>query len=270
MTDQQRMIRGYDHFMVQRHRQRYYGKSGHYNFGYWGPALAGVAPASQRDASDALIDRVVTAIPVKRGHILDVACGMGGSTERLTRYYPPHAITAINLSPAQLALAAERVPGAAFRVMDASALDFSDASFDAILCVEAAFHFDTRARFLAEAHRVLKPGGTLTLSDVLNQPWVRFARPLTHVPSPNLVYDVAEYAGRFAAAGFTDIAVADNTEECLGAFCRNLTRWPQVEHAAGRMGFVRMLSAIAAAETAALHYRATIAGYLLASGRKAA
>ena len=220
MTDQQRMIRGYDHFMVQRHRQRYYERSGYYNFGYWEPPTAadgrpGLAPTTQRQACDALVDRLVAAIPEKQGRILDVACGMGGSTERLTRYYPPRSITAINISDAQLALAAERVPQATFRRMDATALEFPDATFDAILCVEAAFHFDTRAKFFAEALRVLKPGGTITLSDVLNRPWVRYAKPLTHVPEANLVHDVAEYRRRFSAAGFTAVVVEDKMDACL-------------------------------------------------------
>jgi MPBQ/MSBQ methyltransferase len=267
MGDQQRMIRGYDHFMVQRHRRRYYEGSGYYNFGFW-EAAGGVTPVTQRQASDALIDRLLAAIPHKRGTILDVACGMGGSTARLSHYYPAEGITAVNISQKQLALAQERVPGAHFRVMDATRLDFPDASFDAVLCVEAAFHFDTRERFFREAWRVLKPGGTLTLSDVLNRPWARFAKPLTHVPAPNLVYDVADYRRRFAAAGFTEIAVEDKLDACLGAFRRNLKRWPLAERAAGRMGFVRMLSAILAAQTASAHYNATIQGYLLASGRK--
>jgi erythromycin 3''-O-methyltransferase len=35
-----------------------------------------------------------------------------------------------------------------------------------VISVEAAFHFPSRARFFAEAHRVLRPGGVLTMSDI--------------------------------------------------------------------------------------------------------
>ena len=45
-------------------------------------------------------------------------------------------------------------------------MDFPDASFDAVVCVEAAFHFPSRARFFSEAFRLLHPGGVLTMSDI--------------------------------------------------------------------------------------------------------
>src|SRR5262245_1596514 len=44
-------------------------------------------------------------------------------------------------------------------VASASALPFSDARFDAVVCVNAFHHFPDKQRFLAEAWRVLEPGG---------------------------------------------------------------------------------------------------------------
>jgi ubiquinone/menaquinone biosynthesis C-methylase UbiE len=45
--------------------------------------------------------------------------------------------------------------------MDAVEMDFADHSFEQIICVEAAFYFNTRRQFLQEAWRVLKPGRNL-------------------------------------------------------------------------------------------------------------
>ena len=48
---------------------------------------------------------------------------------------------------------------------DACQLPFEDNTFDRVLAVECIFHFPSRERFLAEAARVLKPGGYLAVSD---------------------------------------------------------------------------------------------------------
>jgi hypothetical protein len=82
------MIDIYDRTMVGRYQRRYYEDSGFFNFGYWdGQAM------SQREASAALVDRLIARIPRRAGRILDVACGLGASSERVMRSYAPDMIT---------------------------------------------------------------------------------------------------------------------------------------------------------------------------------
>jgi len=159
MTARERMIRMYDRAMVSSGYRQYYEDSGFYNFGYWETQAK-----SQREASEALVDQLVDRIAKKGGRILDVACGPGASTRRLMRSYAHDMITAINVSEVQIAAARKCAPGCAFLLMDATQLDFPESQFDAVMCVEAAFHFDTRDTFLHEALRVLKTGGSLVLS----------------------------------------------------------------------------------------------------------
>lgn len=262
LTARERMIRVYDSAMV-RHRRGYYGDSGFFNFGYW----AGGA-RSQSEACEALVDRLVDRIAVTGGRILDVACGVGASTRRLTRSYAPEAITAINISEGQVAEARKLVPECTFRQMDATRLDFPDAHFDAVLCVEAAFHFDTRDAFLREALRVLKPSGSLVLSDILYR---KFATPLvapTHVPRANFVVDPAAYRRLLERVGFQEVAVEDATAACLGRFRRNLAAWPMAQQKAGRLKYRTALLRALMARGIAWYFGATCKAYVLAAARK--
>jgi len=131
------------------------------NLGYWDGAT------NQHEASVRLQDELLAMIPEKTGRILDAACGMGASTARLLEHYAPENVWAINISEKQIESTRSNAPGANAQVMNAVDLAFEDDFFDAIECIEAAFHFETRRRFLEEARRVLKPGGTVVLSDVL-------------------------------------------------------------------------------------------------------
>src|SRR5262249_29640804 len=109
----------------------------------------------------------VARIANRTGRILDVACGLGGSTKRLMQTYAPEMITGINISAAQIADARALAPGCTFQGMNATELDFPDNHFDAVICIEAACHFNRRQKSLKHAHRVLKPGGSLAFSDML-------------------------------------------------------------------------------------------------------
>ncbi len=68
-------------------------------------------------------------------------------------------------------LAAQRglAERAEFRSTDATGpLPFSDASFDAITCIDAINHFPERPRVIAEWARLLKPGGRLLFTDPIS------------------------------------------------------------------------------------------------------
>jgi MPBQ/MSBQ methyltransferase len=99
--------------------------------------------------------------------VLDVGCGIGGSSRILARDYS-FAVTGITISPQQVRRAQELTPpgvSAQFKVDDALALSFPNASFDVVWSIEAGPHMPDKAQFARELLRVLKPGGILVVAD---------------------------------------------------------------------------------------------------------
>ena len=103
----------------------------------------------------------------KGSRVLDVGCGIGGSSRILAKYYGFH-VTGITISPAQVRRARELTPfglNCNFQIMDALDLKFEDGSFDAIWSVEAGAHMNDKKKFADEILRILRPGGYLALAD---------------------------------------------------------------------------------------------------------
>ena len=103
--------------------------------------------------------------------LLDVACGAGGPALRIAAK-TGCSVVGIDVhkqavsTACSLAIQRGLSRTAEFRVLDAAQqLTFSEASFDAITCIDAINHFSNRPSLIAEWVRLLKPGGRLLFTD---------------------------------------------------------------------------------------------------------
>jgi MPBQ/MSBQ methyltransferase len=198
----------------------YYGEF--LNWGYWKADTE-----TQVEACENLVEMVVSMIPKREGSLLEVGCGLGGVIRYLTRQWPASSMTGINVMEDQLGMCRKRVPDATFTRMDAVKLEFADESFENVISVEAAFHFDTRHKFLEEAFRVLKPGGYLGVADIIGNPYINRA---------NLVNDPSVYRELLRQVGFCEIKVIDVTDETTHAHADYGMRYLQRKLEAGEIG----------------------------------
>ncbi|MGH2774624.1 MAG: class I SAM-dependent methyltransferase [Actinomycetota bacterium] len=180
------------------------------NLGLWeGRGDASEAP----DAVVRLASVLAAELPAGRD-IVDVANGLGAQDLVIRSVARPRNLIALNVTETQLRSGRARLEEASATplVADATALPLADDSADGIISIEAAFHFPSRHGFFAEARRVLRPGGVLTMSDV--------SAERTRTLSP-----------REAVAGLTNLRV-------WGIRRRSLMTSVQIEHALIAAGFV--------------------------------
>ncbi|APZ91651.1 class I SAM-dependent methyltransferase [Fuerstiella marisgermanici] len=158
----------------------YAGRIGrHAHLGHWDEPDESLAIGPQAVDSDAfeMAQARMNAEMIRMAHltagtrILDVACGFGGLIETLDDRLTDVDLAGVNIDIRQLEICQrlQSINGNALRWQEADACDlpFADETFDTLFCIEAMFHFASRERFLAEARRVLKPGGRLVLTDVV-------------------------------------------------------------------------------------------------------
>lgn len=159
--------------------------------------------------------------------VLDVGTGPGTIAIDLARRVRPGRVIGVDAAPDVVARAAglaasEAVANAEFRVGDAYALEFDDASFDIVHAHQVLQHLAQPVDALREFRRVLKPGGLLAVRDVdyggviWNPPSAGLTRWL------ELYHDVHAWNGGEAdagrrvkswarEAGFTDLESSGST-----------------------------------------------------------
>ena len=141
---------------------------------HWGlfpqPDLQSVAAADYDRAAEAMCLKMLELAGIQDGtSILDIGCGFGGTMSCLNMRYSRVEILGLNIDRKQVATAAESIEPRSgnrigFVVADAAQIPLVEGAVDYALCVESVFHFD-RLRFMYEVSRLLRSGGSLTLSD---------------------------------------------------------------------------------------------------------
>ncbi len=132
----------------------------------------------RRKNSDVLLD----CVPVDGKTIIDVGCG-DGSLARLMAAKGAWAVVGMDVTDRQLAkaMAAEPVRGVVYLKAGGEAMPFPDASADAVVFFNSLHHLpdDLMSQALAEAARVVKPGGLVYVGEpVAEGPHFEVMRPI--------------------------------------------------------------------------------------------
>lgn len=188
------------------------------HFGYW--------DETTRSHGEALVNMnraLATRVGLRPGErVLDAGCGVGGSAVWLAKTYGVEVV-GITTVESQVARAeryalatgvAERV---AFLQRDYARTRFADASFDVVWAMESACHASDKPRFLAEARRLLRPGGRLGMAEYMgrSRPYAMddgalLQRWLSGWAIPDLASG-EEWLRWASAAGFEALALEDIT-----------------------------------------------------------
>ena len=138
--------------------------------------------------------------------VLDAGAGTGFTTEGIVAAVDPERVTMLDQSPHQLAQAGRKPLLAGVRKLegDAEALPFETDRFDRYVSAGSIEYWPAPERGIAEAYRVLKPGGTALIIGPV-PPGDRILR--TRAERCMLFPAEAEYRAWFEQAGFDDVRV---------------------------------------------------------------
>lgn len=120
-------------------------------------------------AMQAISARYMAQIILPKGaRVLEVGCGNGASTKLIMQHVDPAQLVGIDPSPVFVEMAGATCAGeprVSFAIGDAAVTGQADAFFDLVIAHTVYSHLVDPREALAEARRVLRPGGQLVIFD---------------------------------------------------------------------------------------------------------
>jgi cyclopropane fatty-acyl-phospholipid synthase-like methyltransferase len=210
------------------------------NMGYWRGA------ETYDQACEALALLLADRAGFESGdRVVDAGFGYGDQDLLWARKYGV-SIAGFNVNGSQVSVARDRAEraglGEQIALFARSALDtgLHDRWADRVVALESAFHFPDRRRFFAEAARLLRPGGTIALADlvvkdassrrIVDRVGRAVAGRFWQIPRENLV-TAETYRHQLEEAGFDEVVVEPVSEHVFapfGAYARRRQADPDI------------------------------------------
>ncbi len=177
-----------------------------------------------REATAAAVDRM----SLNADHrVLDIGCGIGGASRYIAETIGCR-VDGIDLTPEYVltAKALTEMIGledkVSHEIASALAMPFDDDVFDAAITFHVAMNIPQRDVFYREIGRVLKPGGTLCLYDVMKigDTPVTYPMPWAQSIETSHLTTISETSALLTEAGFIVIEVDDRTAGSIEFFER--------------------------------------------------
>jgi SAM-dependent methyltransferase len=163
--------------------------------------------------------------------VLDIGCGLGGASRYLASAIGCR-VAGVDLTPEYIAAAQELarrtglVDRISYHVASALGMPFQDRTFDAAITIHAAMNIRDRAGLYREIARVLKPGATFCIYDVMKGEGegLRYPVPWAETPETSHLTTPQEMQVLLRDAGFEVRDVEDRTAFGIAFFRETLAR----------------------------------------------
>ena len=177
-----------------------------------------------RVATKALLDQLSLS---ENHHILDVGCGLGGSSRFAANQYGCR-VTGIDLTKEfiETGQTINQWVGLESKIDlglgSATDLGFDEAQFDHAFMLHVGMNIDDKRAIMKNVFRVLKPGGCFAVYDMMRvgDAALELPVPWASAPAANAIAAPEDYRDAFTAAGFSIIAERDRKDFALDFFTK--------------------------------------------------